>query len=255
MDTNPDRRTFLASMAIAAAVPSIVKAQGLTSFPDPIKSIQTLLSSKDPIVWLFTGDSITHGAYHTLGWRSYSEHFAERVRYELSRSQDVVINTGISGDTTIGLLKKSDWRIYQFQPRVVSLMMGMNDCLAGEQGREVYRQNLETIYEATLKHGGILLLHTPNPIYVHNDQTRADLPAYVEIIREVAKKHQIPLVDHYAHWFEVKKEPGQMLYWMSDGSIHPNQYGHIKLAQYLFQRLGIFDLTSPTSVICRLFVP
>jgi acyl-CoA thioesterase-1 len=254
METKLDRRKFLAGMAATASVPSFIKAQDI-SFRDPIQSIKTLLSKKDSIIWLFTGDSITHGAYHTFGCRSYSEHFAERVRYELSRTQDIVINTGISGDTTVGLLKKCDWRIYQFQPRVVSLMMGMNDCLAGEKGRDIYRQNLEAIYKKTVDHGGILLLHTPNPIYVHNDQTRADLPKYVEIIREVARKHDIPLVDHYAHWFDVKKDVGQMLYWLSDGSIHPNQYGHIKLAQYLFQRLGIFDLTGPTSLTCRLFVP
>ena len=47
---------------------------------------------------MFTGDSITHGALHTMGWRSYPEHFAERVRWELGRMRDIVINTGISGD-------------------------------------------------------------------------------------------------------------------------------------------------------------
>lgn len=254
MKTKLERRKFLAGMAAGASVPLFIKSQDIGA-SDPIQSIRTLLAKTDPVIWLFTGDSITHGAYHTFGWRSYPEHFAERVRYELSRTQDVVINTGVSGDTTVGLLKKADWRIYQFQPRVVSLMMGMNDCLAGEKGRGIYRQNLETIYKKTVDHGGILLLHTPNPIYVHNDQTRADLPKYVEIIRGVATKHDIPLVDHYAHWFEVKKDVGQMLYWLSDGSIHPNQYGHIQLAHYLFQRLGILDPTGPTSLTCRLFVP
>lgn len=248
------RRKFLAGMAASASVPLLIKSQDVSS-SDPIQSIRKLLSKTDPIIWVFTGDSITHGAYHTFGWRSYPEHFAERVRYELRRTQDVVINTGISGDTTVGLLKRSDSRIYQFQPRVVSLMMGMNDCLAGEKGREIYRQNLETIYKKTVDQGGILLLHTPNPIYVHNDPTRADLPKYVEIIRDTAQKHDIPLVDHYAHWFDVKKDVGQMMYWLSDGSIHPNLYGHIKLAQYLFQRLGIFDATDPTSLTCRFFVP
>ena len=54
----------------------------------------------DPWCWLFYGDSITHGAAHTHGWRSFPEIFAERVRWEIHHMHDVVINTGISGNTS-----------------------------------------------------------------------------------------------------------------------------------------------------------
>ena len=42
--------------------------------------IRALLGRAEPVRWVFTGDSITHGAAHTIGWRDYTELFDERAR-------------------------------------------------------------------------------------------------------------------------------------------------------------------------------
>ena len=124
------------------ALPVLGLAQAATAAEkDLFQPIRQLFKDTTPVTWVFTGDSITHGALHTMGWRDYPQHFAERVRWEMSRYRDVVINTGISGDRMPGLLKDADWRVYRFQPKVVSLMMGMNDCTAGAAGRDEYRKN------------------------------------------------------------------------------------------------------------------
>ena len=47
--------------------------------------------------WVFYGDSITHGALHTYGWRSFVEIFEERLRFEKNHVMDYVINSGTSG--------------------------------------------------------------------------------------------------------------------------------------------------------------
>ena len=57
--------------------------------------------------------------------------FAERIRFELGRTMDVVITTAISGDNTRGPLAGFDWRVAQFDPDVVFVMIGMNDCSEG----------------------------------------------------------------------------------------------------------------------------
>ena len=134
--------------------------------PGTFDKIQQLLRDKDPVTWVFTGDSITQGAFHTMGWRSYVEHFAERVRFELKRSRDIVINTGISGNRMTGLVPDAEWRVHRFQPQVVSLMMGMNDCVAGPGGRETYRTELTKFYAMVNERKSLLLLHTPNPIVI-----------------------------------------------------------------------------------------
>ena len=45
-----------------------------------------------------------------MGWRDYTQLFNERVRGELGRINDVVINTAISGNTTDNLLAGFDER-------------------------------------------------------------------------------------------------------------------------------------------------
>src|SRR3954451_2371939 len=117
------------------------------------------LAGKEPLTWVFTGDSITHGALHTMGWRSYVEQFAERVRFELKRSRDIVVNTGISGNRMTNLLADAEWRVHRFQPQVVSLMMGMNDCVSGPSGREPYRAELTRFFAAVKERNSLLLLH------------------------------------------------------------------------------------------------
>src|SRR5262249_8094820 len=137
---SPGRRQFLGAVAISlaaganSAAGDSASAKPQAGRVDPssgLAGIKQLLAAREPVVRIFTGDSITHGALHTLGWRSYPEHFAERVRWELGRMRDVVINTGISGDQTGGLLADLDWRVLHFQPHVVSIMLGMNDCSRG----------------------------------------------------------------------------------------------------------------------------
>jgi lysophospholipase L1-like esterase len=217
-----------------------------------LSGIKQLLARKEAVCWIFTGDSITHGALHTHGWRSYPEHFAERVRWELKRFRDLVINTGISGDRTEGLLADIDWRVLHLKPDVVSIMIGMNDCTAGPDGREPFRRNLTAIVERVKSAGAIPLLNTPNTVYVKNSIGRGDLPAYTVIIREVAAATKSGLVDHWAHWKDMKPDQEALLPWIEDKSIHPGVYGHREFARLIFRELGIFDPKSPT---CQLEVP
>jgi lysophospholipase L1-like esterase len=211
-----------------------------------VAGIKDLLAGTEPIAWVFTGDSITHGALHTKGWRSYPEHFAERVRWELKRMRDIVINTGISGDKADGLLGDLDWRVLHLKPDVVSIMIGMNDCTLGEVGRDLFRKNLTAIITKVKNTGAIPILNTPNTIYLKNAETRGDLAAYAQIARDVALGTKAVLVDHYAHWETAKPDQEALLKWLEDQSIHPGVFGHREFARLIFTDLGIYDEKSPT---------
>jgi lysophospholipase L1-like esterase len=106
-----------------------------------MKRIIERMKSEKPIKWVFTGDSITHGALHTWGARDYTEHFCERIRYEMNRIRDIVIKTGISGWTTGFIREDIEWNILQFKTDVVSIMIGMNDCTMKHDGLTKFRDN------------------------------------------------------------------------------------------------------------------
>ena len=218
-----------------------------------MEAIRQLLKREAPVKWLFTGDSITHGARHTVGWRDYTELFSERLRYELGRGRDIVIKTGISGWTIERIANDLEWNVLQFHPDCVSIMIGMNDCVALGAGgigqfKATYLQTIERIREGC---GAQILLHTPNWMLPTDRPERYDnLPAYVEAVREVACVAGAPLVDHFSEWVAASQNDA-MHHWIGHGC-HPNEYGHRVLAHALFRALGIWDDASWT---CRLIVP
>ena len=235
-----------APAAAAGLIPQVDTSSG-------VAGIQQLLQQKNPLIWVITGDSITHGAAHTRGSRSYPEHFAERVRWEMGRVRDVVINTGISGDRADGILADLDWRVLQFRPNVVSLMFGMNDCVGGKPNREIFRTKLTEVTRRVQEAGAIPVLNTPNTVVLANSAPRSDeLEAYAQIVREIAAERQAILVDHYKHWGTAKPRQEDLVAWIEDKSIHPGVYGHREFAKLLFKELGIFD---PKSETCNLPVP
>ena len=247
-----DRRNFLATVGAAATIANTNRAQNRILQDDSFRALRARLADKKPIIWVFTGDSITHGALHTFGWRSYVEHFAERVRFEMRRMNDFVINSGISGDTLKGISDKVDWRVFQFRPDIISLNIGMNDCREAEKGKVFFRQSFEKFLEKVHEQKSLLLLNTPNLIDYRKAPERQALPDYVEMIRDLATRYRLPLVDHYSYWEKETRNSSRLQFWLNDGSIHPNHFGHIVLAQKIFQDLGIFD---PSSMTCKLFVP
>lgn len=199
--------------------------------------IKQRLKSEKPIKWLFYGDSITQGVVHTKGFRDYTQQFAERIRCGLGRRQDIVINTAVFGNTTCDLLDEFDWRCAQFRPDIVFIMIGMNDCADNREKIiriEEFKANLEKLILQIRTFGGLLVLQTSNPLLRGAALEREPyFDKYMDIIRQVAVSANVPLIDHLRHWLQHKH-----LDWMSD-AFHPNQYGHIAFAQYLFKVLDI----------------
>ena len=213
-------------------------------------AIRALIQGKDPVKWLFYGDSITHGALHTFGKRDYAELFAERIRFEMGRTRDVVINTAISGNTTRPLLADFDWRVAQFRPHVVFLMIGMNDCSGNNDITTVeFERNLNELDSRIQALGGNTVMQTTCPILPGLAPDREPhFPDFMAVIRQVAAERELLLVDHTEFW---QQHADKHHYWMSN-AFHPNGEGHLAFAELLFRELGIHD---PASYCCRLFKP
>jgi acyl-CoA thioesterase I len=222
----------------AAAVPVVNR-----HVPDD-RTLHRRLEGPAAITWVFVGDSITHGSTHTNGRRSFVEHFAERTRGELERVDDVVINTGISGDHTEDVLAGFADRVGRFDPDVVVTMLGTNDSVDGPSGRAGFADRLTEIVRRVRDLGAVPVLQTPPPVDGSAAPERADLPAYVDQVRTVARRHDVMLTDHYAHWLAAGDGAGPSR-WLDD-PIHPNGRGHLEMARTIFGRLGILDPGSPT---------
>ncbi len=217
-----------------------------TAVPDLAHLRSKIADLERPIIWVFTGDSITHGAKWLGLERSYPELIQEQIRFPLGRGRDFVINTGISGERTGGLLADFDWRVTHLNPAVVSIMIGMNDAVAGPEGREQFATNLREMVRRTRAMGAIPILHSTNSVDRENpgSASRNDLAAYNQIIIQVAHSTDTLLIDHWSRWHEERPTLPLLREWLGE-SIHPNGAGHRAFAREFFRTLG-YDYTSPT---------
>ena len=222
---------------LAALLLLVGAALGAAESPD-LARLKARMAEKRPMTWLFTGDSITHGALHTKGWRCFAEIFAEHVRFEMNRRQDMVFNTGISGDTTAGIMAELDWRLTRLQPDVTFIMFGMNDCVIGPD-LPTYEANLRKLVAEARKNGGIAVLMRTNPCLPGSPQEKrhAKLESYMEAAAKVAADEKLILVDHWADW---RKDPKAIPPMMND-AVHPNALGHQEMAIRILQAVGLHD--------------
>ena len=204
--------------------------------------------SKEPWTWLFYGDSITHGATHTHGWRSFPEIFAERIRWELQHRLDVVINTGISGNTSDDLLREYDWRCRHWQPDAVFLLIGTNDIVKIDNIC-LYRQNLKELVHRLREDHAIPVIQTYPPVQKVPDNDAylkrlREMPAYNDVIREVAAEESVVLVDHDRAWRPFASDPAALAELLGE-PIHPGALGHLEMAGEIFRTFGIYDPAAP----------
>ena len=216
------------------------------------KTVKRLLDGDKPVTWMFAGESAVSAADLAQGRRNFTDHFSERIRTELGRMLDVVINTGNTGETAANLLKNIEWRVLRFHPEVVQVLLGRNDAVKGAAGREAFQNSLEQIVQIIRDGGAILVLQTPNRVDLSKAEHLADLRSYVRIIRDVARAYNVPLVDHWEHWKAQKPDPESLKTWLAADGQLPGVYGQRELAKLIFRHFEIFD---PNSPICSARVP
>lgn len=234
----------------SCATPAAATVSASSNAKDDLERIAKIISDKTlPAKWLFTGDSITHGARHTYGQRSYPEIFAERIRTEMGRGRDFIINTAISGHTSKDIRNDFDWRVKQFSPQIISLMIGTNDAATTRNiSVTEYESNLNWLIEGVRKLNAIPIIHTPNTIQYKapGGDVRLDLPKYIDVIYRIVKSNDVILVDNWKYWKENNSK-AEAEGWFAD-PLHPSGKGHLELARLLFKTINIFESKSFTCI-------
>ncbi|MGN7949250.1 SGNH/GDSL hydrolase family protein [Microbacterium sp. 22215] len=216
-------------------------AESPASAASDLRRLRDALAGTDPLNWVITGDSITHGLVHTQGGRSYAEHLHELIRGELGRTRDAVINTAISGHRITDILGDWDRRIASWTPDVVTLMIGTNDMATGPGQVTVepaeFAASLREFVTRARSAGTIVVLQTPPSIDIPNAPGRERIIAFADAVREVATSEDVILVDQHARFTELGN--GGVPWGMMNDPFHPNAAGHAALALELANALDI----------------
>ncbi|GAA1232632.1 lysophospholipase L1-like esterase [Microbacterium phyllosphaerae] len=216
-------------------------AESPASAASDLRRLHDALAGPDPLNWVITGDSITHGLVHTQGGRSYAEHLHELIRGELGRTRDAVINTAISGHRITDILGDWDRRVASWTPDVVTLMIGTNDMATGPGQVTAepaeFAASLREFVTRARSAGTIVVLQTPPSIDIPNAPGRERIIAFADAVREVAASEDVILVDQHARFTELGN--GGVPWGMMNDPFHPNAAGHAALALELANALDI----------------
>lgn len=213
--------------------------------------LHALLGETTPLNWVFTGDSITHGLVHTVGARNYVDHLHELIRGDLSRVQDAVINTAISGWRIAQLLDDFDRRVATWHPQVVTLMIGTNDCSTDHSFPVIEPAEFAaSVTEFVARVRGlraIPVLQTQPSVDSLNAPERARIGDFAQAIRDLASREGTILVDQHSRFAALGAGRQGGIPWglMSD-PFHPNATGHAVIALEIATALGLEATASRT---------
>ncbi len=162
---------------------------------------------------VFLGDSITAG----YGLKSLNDAYPsiiERSLHESGFTNVTIINSGVSGDTTAGGLRRAPFIALQ-KPDIVVLALGGNDALRGIDPAAT-KSNLDaTIQIFQERNFKVILVGMQAP-----DNLGAQyVKEFNAVYPELAVKHTLPFIPFLLQGVALKKELNQ-----PDG-IHPNAAG------------------------------
>lgn len=184
------------------------------------------MQAKETITILMFGDSLTHG----YGLPE-SDGLVPQMQAWLNENgagHAVLINAGVSGDTTAGGLARIDWMLDDTINAVV-VELGGNDLLRGIFPDES-RRNLDGILTAiSAKDLPTLLIGLPAPAnYGPEFKT-----AFDSMFTDLASEHHITLYPFYMEGFGVGPDTVAMLPFLQADATHPNAEGVGKIVAHL----------------------
>lgn len=193
------------------------------------------------------GDSITKGVRTGVAADEIFSFLVERRLRERDPGA-VVINVGIGGERTDQALPRLDGILAEHRPTAMLVMYGTNDAYVdpGRSGprltRDAFAANLEAIV-AKLRTAGVRPILMTEPAWARGaapdgsgEHPDIRLGEYMSACRGVAKKLDVPLVDHHAAWRAAAAAGQDLGEWTTD-QCHPNGAGHRVMADAILDAL------------------
>ena len=176
------------------------------------------------------GDSITAGFAVRRGFPSFWKEMLDEKYPEAGLE---MINSGISGDTTLDGLSRLDWAALSYEPGLVTINFGINDCVLG-LGLEEFEMNLvEMVRRIRAGPGSEVLLLTSQlletPPY---DRLVLD---YYQAIERVAREMDVGFVDVHGAWMRRVEQGTPLSSLILPGLDHPNEAGYRIIAEELMR--------------------
>ena len=173
---------------------------------------------------LILGDSISagYGLKESENWVQLLENSLRKSGQELQ-----IINSSISGDTTIGGLSRIESDLKEHKPNYVLIELGGNDALRGYPINKIKSNLLKIIDSSLLAKANPMIMQ----IRIPPNYGKNYVAAFESIYSEIAEEKNIPILTFLLEKVALNKSLMQL-----DG-IHPNQKAQQIIASQVEQEL------------------
>jgi lysophospholipase L1-like esterase len=176
------------------------------------------------------GDSITAGFAVRRGFPSFWKALLAE-KYPDARVE--MINSGISGDTSMDGLARLDFAALSYEPDLVTINFGINDCVL-DLGLEEFEMNfVEMVRRIRAGPNSEILLLSSQPLETPPyDKLVLD---YYQAVERVAKEMDVGFVDVYGAWMRHVHAGTPLRSLILPGLDHPNEAGYRIIAEELMR--------------------
>lgn len=188
-----------------------------------------------PITIAFLGDSVTQGCFEcyltnenvleTTFDKNYAYHnYIAKIFSVLYPTVPVnIINAGISGESATDGVERLERDVLSYNPDLVVVCFGLNDCNKGFEGVNLYTHALENIFQKLVSEKIEVIFMTPNMMntsispHLENElvinvaktteknQKDGVLDKYIDEAKKVCEKHNITVCDCYKKWKKLSE--------------------------------------------------
>ena len=221
-----------------------------------------------PVTIAFLGDSVTQGCFEVFfknngevetvydvncAYHSYLKNILTTLYPNVAVN---IINAGISGNTAEQGYARIERDVMKFQPDLVVVCFGLNDCGQGQDYINVYAESLGKIFERLKNEEIETIFMTPNmmntevschikderireiAVTAQENQTGGLMDLYVEKAREVCQSHQIPVCDCYKDWKALESNGVDITERLANYINHPDRKMNWLFAVRLFEMMN-----------------
>ena len=176
------------------------------------------------------GDSITAGFAVRRGFPSF---WREKLQNKYPKAKIELVNSGISGDTTLDGLARLDWSVLSYEPDLVTINFGINDCVLGLDLAEFEENFVEMVRRIRSGPASEVLLLSSQPLETPPyDKWVQD---YYQAVERVALEMDVGFVDVFGAWMERVNLGTPLGSLILSGLDHPNEAGYRIIAEELMK--------------------
>jgi lysophospholipase L1-like esterase len=195
-----------------------------------VEKTRMILESGCNVTIVAFGDSITAGYCVQRGFPSF---WKESLTEKYPEAVVEMINSGISGDTSMDGLARLDWAVLSYEPDLVTINFAINDCALGLDLEEFEMNFVEMVRAIRAGPNSEILLLSSQPLETPPyDRMVLD---YYQAVHRVAKEMDVGFVNVYGAWMRKVNAGTPLGSMILSGLDHPNEAGYRVIAEELMR--------------------